>query len=353
MCYFRRKKGLWRGGVAVRRFLLVGDYHVVQPELDDCLALKKLVLSTIDNDTKIDGVIFTGDLFHSHNLLNTAVLEFWSTFFDDLVKKVGKIIAICGNHDMYSPTIMHPHALIAFKGKYEPMLKIIDKPTYLFDNVVAFPYYSDPVKFLEDCHSLKEQHPTATTIICHQTFDGAEYTEGFYVKDAANPVSVPFDNIISGHIHSGTKFGKVWYPGSPRWKTLSDANVNKFIYVVDFAEDGSYKVFNEISTSPACKKIVKFIDKEGEETIITDISSNSDVRVDIYGSSDYISKKMIEYKSKFNAKCRTFPNKVKTTRVSEADGIDSSFSRFSSSFKPPKGTDLNLLVETAGDRLAI
>jgi DNA repair exonuclease SbcCD nuclease subunit len=342
---------MWRNQV-VRRLLIVGDVHAVQQELDDCLALKELVLTTIKNDKKIEGVIFLGDSFHNHSVLNSAVLEYWSTFFDDLVKLVDKVICAVGNHDFYSPVIMHPHALIAFKGKYEPMLKIIDKPTYLFDGVAAFPYYPDPAKLLEDCNSFKEQHPYVKTLICHQTFDGAEYNEGFYARDAANPVAVPFDNIISGHIHSATKFGKVQYPGSPRWKTLSDANVDKFIYVVDFVVDGSYQVREEIPTSPACKKIVRFIDKEGEETTISNIPPNSDVRVDIYGSSDYISKMTLEYKAKFNAKCRTFPNKAKTSRVSESDGIESSFVRFSTSFKPPKGTDLNLLVQTAGERLA-
>lgn len=335
--------------------LLIGDPHVVPQELDDCLALKKLVLEVLKKN-KLDAVIITGDCYHSHSVLSTVCVDFWNGFFEEVGANVKHIVAGLGNHDMFSPTIMHPHALICHQKNGWKKLTVVDSPTDIFPGVVALPYYHDPVKFMEAC-----SNSSAKTLICHQTFDGAKFTDGFYAKDAVNPVAVPFDNIISGHIHTPHSFSKVFYCGSPRWRTLSDANQDRFIYIVEFDDTGNYKILESISTSPACKKIVKFTDQEGCEFIPTCImntkpdlsaSANVDVRIDIYGSSDYISKRTLEYRAKWNAKCRAFPTRTKLAKVSESDGIAVSFNKFSSSFSPPKGTELNLLIKTAGERLA-
>jgi hypothetical protein len=328
------------------KVLLIGDPHVVPQELDDCLALKTLVLETLTKN-KLDAVIITGDLYHSHSILSTVCVDYWNEFFEDIAVKVKHIICLLGNHDMYSPTIKDPHALICHQKNGWKKLTVVDQPTDIFPGVVGLPYYHDPVKFMEAC-----SNTNCKTLICHQTFDGAKFTDGFYAKDAVNPVAVPFDNIISGHVHTPHAFSKVWYPGAPRWRTLSDANQDRFIYIVEFDDVGNYKTLESIPTSPACKKIVKFTDQEGIEFTNIHVPQGADVRIDIYGSQEYCSKRVLEYKAAWNAKCRTFPTRAKQSKVSEADGIAVSFNKFSTSFIPPKGTDLNLLVRTAGERLA-
>jgi predicted phosphodiesterase len=330
----------------VVKALLIGDPHVVPQELDDCLALKQLVLDTLKKND-LDTVIITGDCYHSHSVLSTVCVDYWNGFFDEVGQNVSSIVAVLGNHDFFSPSIMNPHALICHK-KGHKKLTIVDKPTELFPGVAALPYYYDPVKFMEACSDL-----TGKTLICHQTFDGARYTDGFYAKDAINPVAVPFDNIISGHVHTPHAFGKVWYAGSPRWRTLSDANQDRFLYVVEFDGAGNYRIVESISTSPACKKIVKFVDQEGSEPTVITVPQNADVRIDIFGSSDYISKKTLAYKAAYKAKCRSFPTRVKQSKVSESDGIAVSFGKFSKGFNPPKGTDLNLLMDAANERLSV
>jgi hypothetical protein len=324
--------------------------HVVQQELQDCLALKELIIKTLV-DYNATSVIFTGDLFNNNSILNTPTVEYWHDFLTLLANQRVFVYIPIGNHDFFSAYIMHPHALLNFKDGYNGFVHIVDEPTVEFCNIAFAPYYPDPAKFLEDTTRLKNKYPHLKTLICHQTFDGAQFSEGFYAKDAVNPVAVPFENVISGHIHTTHSFGNVWYCGSPRHRTLSDANQDRFIYVVDFEPDGSYKVVEKISTFPTCKKIVKFVDQEGIPTDFTNIPANADVRVDIYGSADYISKKMVEYKASMGARCRSFPTKTKNAKLSEADGIVASFNKFSDSFIPPKGTDLKVLVKEAGERL--
>jgi hypothetical protein len=39
-------------------------------------------------------------------------------------------------------------------------------------------------------------------VVCHATFNGARYENGFYAKEALDPDAVPQKRIISGHIHT-------------------------------------------------------------------------------------------------------------------------------------------------------
>jgi DNA repair exonuclease SbcCD nuclease subunit len=328
------------------RYLLVGDPHVTPRELEDCQKLADLIVeqATIK---KVEGVIFLGDLYHANSIVHTPAIEFWNTLFERLYYLKLNIISLVGNHDQFSPTIRHPHALIIHRGKSEIRHVIVVDETMGMGIFGCMPYYSDPDEFLKQALLLKERNPDISTLICHQTFNGAKFNEGFYAKDSVDPSKVPF-NIISGHIHSEHTFGNVWYPGSPRWRTLNDANQNKYIYVVDF-KTKSWTLESSISTAGICKKIVCYKDTAEEPLQVAE--ENADVRVDVYGTPDYIKTRVLELKARFNAKCRTFTTKTKTQKISEQDGISESFYKYSASFSPPNKTPINLLETEVKDRL--
>jgi DNA repair exonuclease SbcCD nuclease subunit len=329
-----------------RTALIVGDPHATPQELEDMEELKTLVLFTVKSFA-VDLTIILGDLYNTHSVVNTPTINFWNRFLPEL----GSSIILVGNHDSFSPTVQNPHALIIHKGSNS--CHVVDEPGFVhmgLPGVAAMPYYYKPEDFLQAATELQEK-TQAKTLICHQTFDGAKLQEGFYAKDGVNPVAVPFENIISGHIHTPMKFGKVWYPGAPRWRTLSDANQDRFIYVVEFKGDGSYNVLQAIPTTGVCKRINRFLDSEDVPAVIENNSNNCDVRVDIYGTQEYISQRMLELKATYNARCRSFPTRTKKTQISEADGIGASFSKFSNNFTPPNGTDRNTLLGTVNERI--
>lgn len=330
-----------------RTALIIGDPHATPQELEDMEALRSLVLENT-KDFTVDLTIVLGDLYNTHSVVNTPTINFWNRFIPELKSSV----LLVGNHDSFSPTVQNPHALIIHKENRNCW--VIDEPTTInvqgLDGVAFMPYYYKPEEFLQKATELREK-TKAKTLICHQTFDGAKLQEGFYAKDGVNPVAVPFENIISGHIHTPMKFGKVWYPGAPRWRTLSDANQDRFIYVVEFKNNGDYKVLKSIPTTGVCKRINRYIDSEEAPAVIENNISNCDIRVDIYGSQEYISQRMLELKASYNARCRSFPTKKKKTQISEADGIGVSFSKFSGSFVPPNGTDKNTLLEAVSERM--
>jgi DNA repair exonuclease SbcCD nuclease subunit len=92
------------------------------------------------------------------------------------------------------------------------------------------PYYSNPEEFVDAANKLASYG--IQTLFCHQTFQGSQFENGFYAPEGIdqNLVQVPY--IVSGHIHKNQRLGKVLYPGTPKWDTLSDANETKGIWVL-------------------------------------------------------------------------------------------------------------------------
>ena len=54
-------------------------------------------------------------------------------------------------------------------------------------------------KFRDACVQLKSAGPTV--LVCHSEFSGSQFENGFYSPHGFNPDEIPFDTIISGHIH--------------------------------------------------------------------------------------------------------------------------------------------------------
>lgn len=331
-------------------YLIVGDIHATPSELKECISLKTLILDVLVKN-KIENVIFLGDQFNEHSILNTAVIDFWNSFIVELdnINNLTHIYMIVGNHDFYSPTIMFPHALISLKGVSK--LVVFDKLMQIADSTAITPYSPDPNQFLEQIKSIENSN--IKNIICHQTFNGAKYANGFYAKDAVDPKLVNF-NIISGHVHTAHAFENVWYPGSPRWRTLSDANQDKFLYIVEFGSNG-FGIKEKIPTYPTCRRIIKLVDQEGQPLDSTEHYNgetyNTDFRVDIYGSQDYISNKVTTYKACLKARVRTFPTRLRSKKLTEADGISISFKKYCQSFVSPNKTDSSVLMKEAEGRL--
>jgi hypothetical protein len=118
--------------------------------------------------------------------------------------------------------------------------------------------------------------------------------------------------------------------------------------VIDFQAD-KWTLESSIDTSNHCRAIVCY--KDSAEEPCTVINKNADVRIDIYGTPEYIKDRMIELHSKYDARCRSFPTRVKTDRISELDGIQESFNKYTGSFSPPNRTAINLLVDEVKNRL--
>jgi DNA repair exonuclease SbcCD nuclease subunit len=243
--------------------------------------------------------------------------------------------------------------LLAHNGKN---IHVIDKPSVIYPGLGFVPYCYDPQEFLKGAKGLLDRFKGVHTLFCHQTMAGAKYESGFYADDSADVTELPVKHIISGHIHTPQTIGpKVLYVGSPRWRTLSDAGSNRYIWIFEHTEEKT-SLKKKIRTDTVCRRIYRFTDTEKEPATISipkSIEHLADIRVDLYGSSTYISNRSIELKARFNARCRGFPERPKLTDVSESEGIGVAFERFIQKFKAPNDSNLELLQKTVKERLLL
>lgn len=287
--------------------LYVGDAHVKVSNLKESEDLMNFILETVKKEG-VQKLVFLGDQFDHHAILRSEVLAFWYKWFQVFPKHV-RTITLVGNHDLanFESDI---HSMISLKSLEDVNFKIVDYP-YIENNVLYVPYIHKNEEFIKTVNLFKDQ---AKALVCHADFDGAQYENGMYAPNGIKQEEVLFDQIIVGHVHSRSKFGKVIYPGTARWLKSSDANHEKGLWLVDHNEDGSIAFERFIDTSHVCEPILSFSWKEGEEAPV--YPDKARVSIELIGSSVWIAKKKATLKGKVSVSSKITDRANKVSRKS-------------------------------------
>jgi DNA repair exonuclease SbcCD nuclease subunit len=288
----------------------MGDPHIRPNNIVEAERLMEFTLKLIVS-AKVDRFEILGDLFHTHAVLRLEVVQFWNRWLEKF-SDITETVVLVGNHDQSGDYDKGDHALEVFKRIKNERLKIIDKPTV----IGAFgylPYIHSASILLESARELASQG--AKTLVCHATFSGSQFDNGFYAPEGINPDDIPFETIISGHIHKEQIIanGKVDYPGTAKWDTASDANEHKGVWLYEHNPLNG-KVINrdKISTSKVVTPIVSFKWVEGEDAPI--IPEGAKASVELVGSSDWITKQKSKLKGKVSISSKFTDKKEKSER---------------------------------------
>lgn len=292
------------------KILRVGDPHIRPSNIEEADRLMAFVKEIVIGG-KIDRLEILGDLFHTHAVIRLEVLLFWNKWlqvFSDIVQTV----VLVGNHDMSGDDHFRGHSLTVFKRMQNANLKIIDTPTTI-GNFGYLPYIHSNEDFTSAARRLNGKQ--AKILVCHTTFGGSQYDNGFYAPGGVNPDEIPFETIISGHIHKEQVIagGKVDYPGTPKWDTASDANEQKGVWLYEH-DDATGKVLqrDRISTAHVCTPIVSFVWHEGQPE--PDIPEGARATVELIGSSTWIEKTKAKIKGKVSVRSKSTDQKAKKQR---------------------------------------
>jgi DNA repair exonuclease SbcCD nuclease subunit len=180
------------------------------------------------------------------------------------------------------------------------------------------PYIHDNDEFIRIANEL---HQHSHTLICHATFDGAEYENGFYAPDGIDQYKLNYKCIISGHVHKQADLGKVWYPGTPRWLTSSDANEEKGIWIVEHteSEDPGFEATIR-STYNICMPIVNIQWTEGEPE--PTLPERANTSIELIGSSSFVNRGKELFKGKAKLKTKITDRVVRENRKASASVLD-------------------------------
>jgi DNA repair exonuclease SbcCD nuclease subunit len=282
------------------RVLRIGDPHAKVSNLDEMENLMHFVNEQVLAH-KVERVEILGDLFHTHAVLRLEVLEFWNAWIDVLTAhELTDIIILVGNHDQSGDYAEDMHALSVFKNIRKRNLHIVDSPRMI--GIFGYiPYVHSNDKFIEYARNL--HGCGAKALISHTTYQGSKFESGIYAPDGVDPEQLPFDLLISGHIHSRQRFvtsrgQSVIYPGTSRWDSGSDANEPKGLWLVDH-DDRSGAILREefLDTSGVVTPIIAVDWKEGQEEPTWDTRARAHVQ--LVGSSAFIA----QAKEKLRGRC--------------------------------------------------
>lgn len=215
--------------------LFIGDPHVQVSNIKDSNSFMELALQAAEKN-KVDFTLIAGDLFHNHAVLRVEVVSFWRNWVLKFSEKGLKLIILRGNHDAPHDNIKYKEmsALDSLVG-ISDLCQIIDTPKKMGE-FGFIPYLASSEEFVAEATKLYSQG--AKYLFCHQTFNGSVFENGFYAPEGIEPDSVNmFKEVVSGHIHKTQKFSNIFYPGTPKWDSMSDANENKAIWLLDFNKE--------------------------------------------------------------------------------------------------------------------
>ena len=317
------------------KYLLVGDPHVTVEELDDCQALLNHVLEVALKE-RPQYIVFLGDQHHTHAVARVEVLDFWDRNLKMLDDNRQAVIFLTGNHDRSHNVNLKANTLV-----YDPALVSVVDDMQCLDGVAFVAWCPTNDEFLGKVGGFEG------TVICHQTFDGSRYENGFYAPGGIDANAMKAKNIISGHIHTPQEFGKVWYPGAPRWRTASDANTPRKIWMVEVDGDGNIIDKTSYRMEGNCRAMYHFDDFEGGmEPTIGIIQQPAVVSVNIHGSAEYILARKLAYEAAGH-RVATFLKQAATAAVKESDGISAALAKHVDAYKPKLPVPLDDLKKKA------
>lgn len=336
-----------------RHYLVVGDPHVVVDELPECERLASFILekwALCPDDTDL---VLLGDLYNNHAVLRIEVIAFWRDFFHKArrQRRMQRVIALVGNHDL--PQDGRGSKISSLLTHYdEDNVVVIGTHMEIDPGVWAMPYMESNEAF-QAAWADMTQRSAPKLVFCHQTFAGAKYENGFFAPDGMPLEAVHGPSIISGHIHSPQRVGNVWYPGAPRWRILTDANVDRFIHLVRYDHaTGEVSPVDAWATDAVCTPIRLATVTTLEEAKA--LQAAPGLRVTISGSESFVKEaegmmatKGIKFRSTVSVR------EEAGSPIRESDGIPQAFQSFWKDFEPPFHTPKDVLQGVVAKRLRL
>lgn len=329
----------------MHNYLFIGDVHAELRDLIDCERFCEFVLHTAIDTKSV--VVWLGDLYHNHGIISSEVMWFWHNVFEKFADNNIQSIVIRGNHDHPIGQIDGPNSLITHKNQRN--CHVVDYQPMIHQNILFIPFQTSNDKFVEICN----KHKNTQIVVAHQTFIGSKYENGFYTQDGINADLISQKLIISGHIHAKQSFRKVLYVGSPRWKTLNDANQHKSILFCQFDPD-NHEILKskEFSTDNVCRKINHIIIDKDTNIGSLKFNKYDKYHVDINGTKLFIKEASELLKLYKNVKIRTFCNERVVSELKESAGLANSLNTWLELYKPKFTNDQNKFRELVKTRLS-
>jgi predicted phosphodiesterase len=301
------------------KILYLGDPHIQVGNLEDSELLLNFVLRTAQQE-EVDKIVILGDLMHTHAILRVEVLNFWDRWLSILSANAPTIVLV-GNHDLKNQKDPDSENGLSHFTKMSldtySNLTVVNK-AQVIDGILYAPYMHDNETFINTVNGLADK---SNVVVCHQSFDGSQYDNGFYDPEGIDSTLIKQEQIISGHIHGEATFGKVWHPGTAKWDTAADANKNKQIWVCEHDDKtGLLTKQTAFNTYDIVTPIISLTWTEGEPE--PTLPERANTSIELIGGSSFVNRGKELFKGKAKLKTKITDRVVRENRKASASVLD-------------------------------
>ena len=199
----------------------------------------------------IDTIIHMGDMFDSRKSIDYQSLEWSKRVVFEPLKKY-KVHAITGNHDAYYKNTNKVNSPELLLKDYDNIITY-SKPTEI--NIGGLDILLLPWINSENFKESKEfiDNSKSKVAMGHLEINGFKATRGHMMEDGMD-VSIfsKFEKVYSGHFHTRSTDGKIYYLGNPYEMYWNDVNDKRGFHIFDTETlthtpiDNPYKLFYNI-----------------------------------------------------------------------------------------------------------
>jgi len=199
----------------------------------------------------IDTIIHMGDMFDSRKSIDYQSLEWSKRVVFEPLKKY-KVHAITGNHDAYYKNTNKVNSPELLLKDYNNIITY-SKPTEI--NIEGLDILLLPWINSENFKESKEfiDNSKSKVAMGHLEINGFKATRGHMMEDGMD-VSIfsKFEKVYSGHFHTRSTDGKIYYLGNPYEMYWNDVNDKRGFHIFDTETlthtpiDNPYKLFYNI-----------------------------------------------------------------------------------------------------------
>ena len=241
-------------------------------------------------ENPIDAVIHMGDVFDSRKSIDLQSLEWSKRVVFDPLKKY-EVHIITGNHDCYYKNTNYVNSPELLLTDYSN-ITLYSSPQTI--NVGGLDILMLPWICSENYQKALDaiSNTSAKVVMGHLELNGFRATRGHMMEDGMDiGLFDKFDKVFSGHFHTRSDNGKIFYLGNPYEMFWNDVNDPRGFHVFDtetlthtsvdnpyklfyniYYEDTNYKLFNATEYENKIAKVIvrkkskpkdfeKFIDK--------------------------------------------------------------------------------------------
>lgn len=227
-------------------------------------------------ERNIKAVVHLGDAFDNRKGVDYWALEWAQKNVYDRFKELGILVYnIVGNHDCYHKNTNDVNAIDLLLQEYDNVIPISSPKEFCIDGLdtLMLPWICTDNREKTD-YLLKNTQ--AKVVFSHLELSGFVAYPGHIMKEGMDAsIFKKFDRVYSGHYHTKSDDGKIYYLGNPYQMFWNDVDDTRGFHIFDtdtyeleyfknpynmfervYYEDNDYKKFN---TSYLEEKIVKVV----------------------------------------------------------------------------------------------